>query len=284
MDVRPMTPSDVPAAAAVSIAALGPAPGSTPGELQARQEVRIGHMQGTDPDGAWVATEGGTVIGLALAIVRDRAWLEGVWGLSLFAVRPDLQGRGVGRRLLDACLRTARDAGAALILSSEDPKAMRRYARAGFDLRPCVSAAGIPAGARPEPEVEAVTPAEAAGIVALAGRAVRGAAYDVGDLEMLALGGSSLLAIAGRGFAAHRAGSPKLLAATDEDAAAALLRACLAAAPRGGTVQLDFIHAGNDWAIRTCLDAGLALSPDGPLFTRGELAPLRPWIPSGALL
>ena len=39
-----------------------------------------------------------------------------------------------------------------------------------------------------------------------------------------------------------------------------------------------------DWAIQTGLAAGLLLSPDGPLFTRGTLGPLRPWIPSGALL
>lgn len=284
MAVRPMTPVDVPAAAAVSIDAIGLVPDLSAEELQARMEARIAHMQRTDPDGAWVADEDGAVVGVALAIVRDRVWLEGLWGLSLLAVRPDRQAQGIGRRLLDASLRTARGAGAALILSSVDPKAMRRYARAGFALHPCVGAAGIPTVIRDEPEAEEVTPAEVAGIARRAGRAVRGAAYDVRDLEMLAAGGSSLLAIAGRGFALHREGSPKLVAATDEDAAAALLRACFAAAPRGGTVQVDLIHAGNDWAIRTCLDAGLALSPDGPLFTRGRLGPLRPWIPSGALL
>ena len=284
MDVRPMTPSDVPAAAVVSIAALGLRSDPGDDEFRALQEARVGHMQQTDPDGAWVAEEDGEVVGLALAIVRDRAWLEGLWGLSLLAVRPDRQAQGIGRELLDASLRTARGAGAALILSSTDPKAMRRYARAGFALHPCVGAAGIPSVVRDEPGAEEVTPAEAAGIARLAGRAVRGAAYDARDLEMLVDGGSSLLAIPGRGFAAHRDGSPKLLAATDEDAAAALLRACFAAAPRGGTVQVDLIHAGNDWAVRTCLDAGLALSPDGPLFTCGTLGPLRPWIPSGALL
>jgi hypothetical protein len=36
--------------------------------------------------------------------------------------------------------------------------------------------------------------------------------------------------------------------------------------------------------VRTCLDAGLALSPDGPIFTGGRLGPLRPYIPSGAYL
>jgi hypothetical protein len=36
--------------------------------------------------------------------------------------------------------------------------------------------------------------------------------------------------------------------------------------------------------VRTCLDAGLALSPDGPMFTGGQLGPMRPYIPSGAYL
>ena len=58
----------------------------------------------------------------------------------------------------------------------------------------------------------------------------------------------------------------------------------LAAVPPGGTAHVDFLTAGQDWAIRACLDAGLALSPDGPFFTGGELGPLRPYIPSGAYL
>ena len=63
-----------------------------------------------------------------------------------------------------------------------------------------------------------------------------------------------------------------------------MLRAALAAAPRGATVSVDFLTAGQDWAIRACLRAGLALSPDGPVFTGGALGPLRPYVPSGPWL
>jgi hypothetical protein len=49
-------------------------------------------------------------------------------------------------------------------------------------------------------------------------------------------------------------------------------------------VTVDFLTAGQDWAVRACLDAGLALSPDGPFFTGGDLGPLRPYVPSGAYL
>ena len=77
------------------------------------------------------------MVGTANAIMR-----EGLWGLGLFAVAPEHQGRGVGRRLLDAALAYGDGARGGWIMSSEDPGAMRRYALAGFDLRPCVAAAG----------------------------------------------------------------------------------------------------------------------------------------------
>jgi hypothetical protein len=86
------------------------------------------------------------------------------------------------------------------------------------------------------------------------------------------------------GIAFHLSGSPVLLVARDEATAADLLWSCLAAAPNGGTVGVDCLTAGQDWAIRVCLEAKLALSPDAPVFVRGELGPLRPFIPSGAYL
>jgi hypothetical protein len=36
--------------------------------------------------------------------------------------------------------------------------------------------------------------------------------------------------------------------------------------------------------VRACLAARLAPSPDGPLFVRGEIGPMRPYLPSGAYL
>jgi hypothetical protein len=111
---------------------------------------------------------------------------------------------------------------------------------------------------------------------------VRGATH-ARDIPQLLASGARLL-VHERGFAVHRAGSPKLLAALDDETARALLESCLAAAPRGRTVTVDYLSAGQDWAVRACVDAGLALSPDGPLFVRGEVGPLAPYIPSGAYL
>ena len=50
------------------------------------------------------------------------------------------------------------------------------------------------------------------------------------------------------------------------------------------TVDFDFIAAGQDWAVDVALSAGLALSPNGAIFVRGELGPLAPYLPNGAYL
>jgi hypothetical protein len=86
------------------------------------------------------------------------------------------------------------------------------------------------------------------------------------------------------GFAIHEEGTVRVLAALDEGTAATLMRACFAQAPRGATVQVDLLTAGQDWAIRTCLEAGLALSPGGAVFVRGDVGPMRPYVPTGAWL
>src|SRR5215210_845410 len=133
-----MMPADVAAAEAVARAVLFAGADPDDAALIERGRRRVAHLQRTDPDGAWVAEHDGEVAGVALALVR-----EGVWGFSLFAVAPELQGRGVGRRLLEASFAYGRDARGHLILSTENPAAMRSYARLGLDLHPCVAAAGI---------------------------------------------------------------------------------------------------------------------------------------------
>ncbi len=253
---------------------------TTPTEVVvARGRRRIAHLRATDPDGAWVAVDDdGRVGGVALGIVR-----EGIWGLSLLAVRPALQARGVGRRLLERALAYGDRARGRIVVSSEDPKAMRRYARAGLQLRPTVTAAGIVDRSRLPAISRAVRPSDDVERTAPISRAVRGASHHL-DLPVLLASGAALLLHGDRGFCVHQDGTPKLLAARDDVAAAELLWAALAAAPPGATVSVDFITAGQDWAIAVALEAGLALSPDGPLFVSGALGPLRPYLPSGPYL
>jgi hypothetical protein len=193
--------------------------------------------------------------------------------------------RGIGRELLEASFAHGAGARGHLILSTEHPAAMRRYARLGLDLRPCVAAAGIVDRAR-LPAAEGIEDAGPAGIpVADAiGRAVRGAGHGI-DLEVaIADGGTRLLLYEDRAFAVVRGERVMLLAGLDDAAATRALNGALAATPPGASVSVEFLTAGQDWAVRACLDAGLALSPDGPFFTGGELGPMRPYIPSGAYL
>ncbi|HEV2812733.1 MAG TPA: GNAT family N-acetyltransferase [Solirubrobacteraceae bacterium] len=282
MRIRPLQPEDVLAAREPADAALGPPPSLDPAAAETYWAVRFERLVGTDPGGCWGAEDDdGRIVGTALALVRD-----GVWALAFLAVHPDVQAQGIGRRLLDATLEHAEGARAALIASSTDPKAMRRYARAGFDLRPCVAAGGtldrsaLPAGLRSR-QTDDLSVAETLG------REVRGGAYDPDDFGLYLQSGWIGLRCGDDGFALANDGRVSILVARDEATATDLLWSALATARNGGNGgngDADFITAGQDWAIQTVLEAGLALSPDGPIFTRGEVGPLRPWIPAGSFL
>src|SRR3954453_18627041 len=137
-----MTTGDVEASRVVqALAFAGPDdptdPTTFPPEGTVRQHRRINQFLTQDAPGSWVAENDDGVIGVALALRRDD-----LWGLSLLAVRPDCQAKGVGQRLLAATLTYAADAHRSVILSTSDPKAMACYARAGFDLYPQVAARG----------------------------------------------------------------------------------------------------------------------------------------------
>jgi GNAT superfamily N-acetyltransferase len=279
-----MRAADVPGAYAVARSSLfGVAAGESEEHLRARQLDRIGHLLDTDPGGSWVAERDGEVVGVAQALVR-----EGLWGLSLFAVAGAEQGRGTGRRLLEYAL-THRDGRARgwIVLSTERPAAMRRYALAGLDLHPAVAAGGIVDRSRlPDGAADGVEDAGEGGLgVADAiGRGVRGAGH-ARDLPVtMRHGGRLLVARDERGFALLRGATIMLLAARDDAAAQRVLWGALAHAPAGATASIDFLTAAQQWAFPVVLGAGLALSPDGPVFVRGDVGPLRPYIPSGAWL
>jgi GNAT superfamily N-acetyltransferase len=245
----------------------------------ARQHARIRHLLDTDRGGSWVAEQEGRVVGVGLALIR-----EGVWGFSLFAVAQELQGSGVGRELFARCWEYGAGARGHLVLSSTNSQAMGIYARTGLPIRPCVAAAGIPDLSR-APSVDGVVDAGEAGI-ALAdaiGRELRGAGHGR-DLPVPMAHGARLLVFEDRAFALARASNVILLGARDEQAAQCMLWGLFVSGPAGATVNVDFLTAGQDWALPVCLDARLMLSPDGPMFAGGALGPLAPYIPSGAYL
>jgi GNAT superfamily N-acetyltransferase len=307
--VRRMAPEDVPAVVAVAEEAFTPLYGRPPapppagpvapaaahpeseagsagrrdaGARPMAPEARLArhlHLLATDPEGQWVAVTGdGEVVGAAAALRR-----EGLWGLSLLAVSPAAQGTGLGAQLLGRALGTARDATGGLLVSSIDPRAMRRYARAGFTLAPTLSARGV---VRRDLLGEAgrVRDGDAADFPAMGevSRAVRGASHGP-DFAAMVDSGLRLL-VADGGYALVGRQRVYLLAATTPPVAAELLRAALLATDEGVEAEVTWLTERQGWALPVVLDAGLALRPDGPVCHRGDVGPLAPYVPSGAFL
>lgn len=253
----------------------------TPEEV-ADRTARYGHLLRHDPEGAWVAEEEGRISGVALALVRERVWI-----LSLFAVDAAHRNTGLGAELLGRALAYAKGCKGAMIASSGHPAAMRSYARAGFDLHPTLSASGPVRRDRIPADLSVRDGSEGdLELAAEVDRAVRGAAHGP-DLERMLGTGCRLLVAdgpTGRGYVAERDGSPAVLAATEPAAARDLLWACLERTPPGEKADVDWITGRQNWAVPVTLDAGLSLSPAGPICTRGELGPLTPYLPSGPFL
>ena len=278
--VRPLETRDIDAVHHVSVAAfadLSRRMGESeepPGAI-ATARIRVARCLASDPGGAWVAERGGEVVGCALAIMRD-----GVWGLSLLVVRPDAQSSGAGRELLARAFTYGNGARGHIVLASRDPRALRSYARLGLQLHPAIAARGRARMAMP-PEVRPGS-ADDLPLTEAVDRAVRNAAHGE-DIRALLEAGCGLLVLPERGYAVVREGGLRLLAAYDEDAAATLLRACLATL--GDDAAVEWITSAQGWAIAPCLDAGLELRNDvGAVFLAGDVGPFAPYLPSGAYL
>ena len=105
------------------------------------------------------------------------------------------------------------------------------------------------------------------------------------DLPLLLENRCRLLTFEDRAFAVlGDFGVVPLLGGRDEEAATAVLAGAMAACPPGTTISLGFLTAGQQWAVRACLEAGLVLSPDGPVFLSGDVGPFAPYVPSGWFL
>lgn len=285
IDIRHMRSNDVDATYRAASIALYESPeerermhNRSPEEVKRRRD-RYRHFLRFDPEKAWVADDGGRIVGTAIAVVR-----EGLWILSLFAVDEEYRDAGVGRALLDRALASAAGTRAAAIVATTHPAAMRRYARAGFDLRPTLEAVGkvrrasLPAGLEVREGTE-----DDLQLAAEVDRFLRGSAHGP-DLELMLEGGTRLLISdtpTGRGYAVEWNGSPAVVAATEPTVARELLWSCLAGAPEEEEVRVRWITGAQNWAIPVILDAGLALSTSGPVCTRGEVGPLTPYLPSG---
>jgi predicted N-acetyltransferase YhbS len=274
-----MTAADVPAAIALTWDAFG-IPPKIPG-LLATWEARMLMMLRTDPAGAFVTLDdSGEVIGVVAALARGELWV-----LSLLAVTPGSQSRGAGRALMRAALDYRPDLTDRLIMSTNDPRAMRLYWQAGFSLYPTLLASGqVSAESLPEPD-PAMTEVAINEVAELApiSVALRGGSHSE-ELKMMASTGARIFRLADRGFvvvSAHH--EVWLLAAYDTEAAQALLWWGLACAGQDGSVRVRYVSGANQWAVDILVAAGLDVVADGAVAVAGNPGPLRPYIPSGPL-
>jgi len=291
--IRQMTDSDVSAAERLSdegfyeldVRMQGPSlppPERRDSGRSERWVARTLHFLRTDPGGCWVAEDETGLVGFATSFVRDTTWC-----LATFVVRPGLQGRGIGRSLLDAAMQHGRACLHGMLSASMDPKALRRYHQAGFVLHPHMRLTG-PADRSAIPVVEKVRDGSA-GDLDLANsvdRQVRGAGHGP-DHEYLLQHHRMLVSDSttgsGYAFLGHREMAVVLLAATSRRTASRLLWAALADAPAGVPVTIPHVTAANDWAIDVGMAARMELHLDGYLALRG-MKPPAPYVHNGALL
>jgi predicted N-acetyltransferase YhbS len=283
--------ADIAAAEAMSFDALsdvGRRFGFSMGERDAARiawaHARISYLVGTDPEGCFVAEQDGQVVGIGLALRRGSLWF-----LSLLAVQIGLQAQGIGRRLLDATLEYGKDCSAGMICASPDPKALRRYGRAGFALHPAFEVTG-------QPSLDEL-PADLG---------VRDGDWDrdidfVDELITARRGepyGADLLWCRDQGLRLHirdgataddRAfalsngqGRVNLLAGASDGAAARVFWQVIAETRQaGGQVLAGYLQSNQQWAIKVALAAGLRFAMSDALCTRGTLRSPTPYLPSG---
>ena len=257
-------------------------------ETRSGQELEVDlarhrHLLHTDPDGSFVATLGGSVVGLAQAHRRGV-----IFGLAMLAVSPSYQDRGIGDLLLGAALEYARGATSAYVFSSSDPRALHRYVRAGFDLHPAVRVSMRADTAPPvRPPVDSMirlaagTPADL-DLVDHLDDLVRGGTRRV-DVEYWLDNGMSLLLHDDGGYALLGEIRLVALAASSEAIARALLGAVLAGQPDGVARSAGWIVAEQQWAIAEAARNRATIEVHGAVMTRGIETLPHPYIPNGLL-
>jgi ribosomal protein S18 acetylase RimI-like enzyme len=241
------------------------------------------HVVGTDPEGCFVAEGESGVVGLALSLRRDDLWI-----LSILAVDPSCQGQGIGERLLNRALEYGEAGRPHVLLASEDHRAMRRYAKAGFKLRPTLYGRGpidrelLPAGLNVRDgwlnDVDFTIAVD---------QRHRGRPHGSDIAALLEVGGRLFVAErdGGRGgYAVVGIEGCELLVADDDTTAQELAWATAAAWESPRDYKLGYISAGQDWAVDVCLAARLRLGFSGCLCLRDWEGPAAAYLPNGMFL
>ena len=242
---------------------------------------RTEHLLETDPGGCWVAEADGEVVGFATSMVRELMWI-----LATYAVRPSLQGRGIGRQLMEAALHHGRGCLRGMLNASQDTMALRRYRLAGFDLVPQmllwgrVARADLP-GVR---HVREGTPGDRDLLESLDRRtrgASHGADHDV-MMRQFRLVVTDRASAQGYAYLAP-SGATIALAASSRAAATSLLWEGLAASDPETPVEIGHISPANQWALDVAMAARLDVLSRGFLALRRMKDPA-PYVPHPSFL
>lgn len=231
----------------------------------ALRRERVAHLLEHDSPGCWVAEDDREIVGAATSLRR-----ETLWALSTFSVRSDVQGRGIGKALLEGALTHSQGCVRGMICSSYDPAALRRYHDAGFALHPTMRLGGT-VDRSVLPVVEYVRPGTEGDIDLLESvdRLTRGAGHGVDHTFMahrygLLVSESHL----GSGYCYVIAtGGVYLLAATGRRVAQQLVWEAMARSASGSFTVAGFT-AEQDWLIDVAMTARLDLHRDHYLALR----------------
>lgn len=138
MDIRAERPADIHAIRDITIAAFKGAEHSSGTEASIVDALRMAGALTI----SLVAVGGEDVVGhVAFSPVTIDSKATGWFGLGPVSVRPDCQGSGIGKALIEAGLTQLRDGGAHGCVVLGDP---RYYARFGFLSDPALRYADVP--------------------------------------------------------------------------------------------------------------------------------------------
>lgn len=286
MYIRPMRHEDVAEVERLSdtaLLALGrrtrvvgdPEPVGRPPDRRELWRARTHHLVDHDGDGCWVAQEDDRLLGATTSLRR-----ETLWGLSSFSVRDGVQGRGVGRELLQAALGHSQGCVRGILCSSTSVAALRRYHEAGFALHPTSRVVGE-VDRTLLPVVEDVRSGTASDLDLLESvdRRTRGAGHGV-DHTFMAQHHRLLVADnhLGSGYCYLSGGGIYLLAATSERLAQRLTWEAMART-QDEVFTVSRVTSEQTWLVDVAMQARLNVRLDAYLAVR-FMAPPWPYVPS----